>query len=114
MHYFLYSLGNYWKSTENQRNFFIEFASTKGFDPLIPSNWKNVTYRDIIEHGGGSLLSNIYNTVHQALVELFPDIGLCYLLFLLFLTRKILNLGPFEQKNTTSIYLFPAIVLPMN
>ncbi len=29
----------HWKSIENRRNFFIEFASQKGFDPLVYGNW---------------------------------------------------------------------------
>ncbi len=33
---------NYWKSKDNRRNFFIEFASKEGFDPLIGENWNNV------------------------------------------------------------------------
>ncbi len=29
---------------DNRRNFFIEFAAQKGFDPLVATNWDNVTY----------------------------------------------------------------------
>ncbi len=39
----------YWKSAANRRNFFIEFASQKGFDPFVHDNWDNVTYKDIHE-----------------------------------------------------------------
>ncbi len=42
MNYF-YLLENYWRSIENQRKFFIEFASQKGFDPLILENWDKMT-----------------------------------------------------------------------
>ncbi len=31
----------------NRRKFLIEFAAQKGFDPLIPENWKNVTTSEI-------------------------------------------------------------------
>ncbi len=34
---------------DNRRNFLIEFASQKGFDPLLPENWKNVKYRDVLK-----------------------------------------------------------------
>ncbi len=39
-------VGNYWKSTENQRKFFIEFASQKGFDPLELKNWDKIKALD--------------------------------------------------------------------
>ncbi len=42
-----YSLGNYWRGIENQRKFFIEFASQKGFDPLVPENWDKINIADI-------------------------------------------------------------------
>ncbi len=44
---FLYILENYWKSTENQRKFFIELASQNGFDPLVPKNWDKITKKHI-------------------------------------------------------------------
>ncbi len=43
------SLGNYWRSTENQRKFFTEFAARKGFDPLVSENWDNIKIEDIIK-----------------------------------------------------------------
>ncbi len=42
-------LGDYWRSTENQRKFFIEFASQKGFDLLVPANWDKIRKEDIIK-----------------------------------------------------------------
>ncbi len=42
-------LGNYWRSAENQRNFFIEFASQKGFDPLVSENWDKITTKAIVK-----------------------------------------------------------------
>ncbi len=42
-------LEGYWKSTDNRRNFFIEFASQNGFDPLVYGNWDKVTKEDIIK-----------------------------------------------------------------
>ncbi len=40
---------NYWKSAENQRHFFIEFATHNGFDPLLPENWDKITKKDILK-----------------------------------------------------------------
>ncbi len=38
---------NYWRDAHNRRNFFIEFAIQKGFDPLVAVNWENVQYREM-------------------------------------------------------------------
>ncbi len=38
---------NYWRSTENQRKFLIEFATQNGFDPLIPEKWDKITTRAV-------------------------------------------------------------------
>ena len=34
---------------ENRRQFFFEFAASKGFDPMIAENWTNVTKVHIID-----------------------------------------------------------------
>ncbi len=39
----------HWNNAHNRRNFFIKFASQKGFDPLVAVNWENVKRRDIIK-----------------------------------------------------------------
>ncbi len=39
----------YWNNAQNQRNFFIEFALQKGFDPLVAVNWTNVQRIEIIK-----------------------------------------------------------------
>ncbi len=36
---------NYWSDAHNRKNFFIEFAAQKGFDPLLAENWENVQIR---------------------------------------------------------------------
>ncbi len=88
----MFILENYWRSTENQRKFFIEFASQKGFDPLIPENWDNITKEDISKQvrrrllgcsiilllQGGAFVSTYYDNFQQALLELLPNIGLCF------------------------------------
>ncbi len=40
-------VGKYWRNAHNRRKFFIEFASQKGFDPLVAINWQNVQYKEI-------------------------------------------------------------------
>ncbi len=40
---------NYWNNVYNRRKFFIEFASQKGFDPLVAANWKNVRCSEMIK-----------------------------------------------------------------
>ncbi len=40
---------NYWNNAHNRRKFFVDFATQKGFDPLVAENWENVQYRKIIK-----------------------------------------------------------------
>ncbi len=40
-------LEKHWSNAHNRRRSFIEFASQKGFDPLVAKNWENVQYREI-------------------------------------------------------------------
>jgi hypothetical protein len=42
---------NHWRIAENRRKFFCDLAATKGFDPLIASNWQKVTATDIKRAG---------------------------------------------------------------
>lgn len=37
----------FWANTKNRKLFFNEFAKNKQFDPLLASNWYNVTSHDI-------------------------------------------------------------------
>ncbi len=38
----------YWSNDAyNRRNFFIEFATQKGFDPLVAVNWENIQLKEI-------------------------------------------------------------------
>lgn len=41
----------HWVNKDNCRQFFIDFAKEKGFDPMVPDNWKNVTQSQIKEKG---------------------------------------------------------------
>jgi hypothetical protein len=48
LNHFLSGTKDIWNE-ENCRKFLCELAAAKGFDPFIPDNWKNITYRDIKE-----------------------------------------------------------------
>ncbi len=39
----------HWSNAHNRRKFFADFASQKGFDPLVAVNWKNVRYKEMIK-----------------------------------------------------------------
>ncbi len=45
----IFCTGNYWSDAHNRRNFFVEFATKKGFDPLVAENWNIVKTKDILE-----------------------------------------------------------------
>jgi len=38
----------YWEDRLSMRDFFCKLAAEKQFDPMIPSNWKKVTRKDIV------------------------------------------------------------------
>ncbi len=40
---------SYWNNPANRRNFFIEYALQKGFDPIVSKNWSRVKIRDFIK-----------------------------------------------------------------
>ncbi len=40
---------NHWSDAHNRRKFFIEFATQKGFDPLVAINWENIQNTEIIK-----------------------------------------------------------------
>ncbi len=42
-------IDNYWRNAHNRRNFFVEFALQKGFDPLVAVNWENIQNTEIIK-----------------------------------------------------------------
>ncbi len=44
-----YDIGGYWNDIKNRRNFFTEFASQQGFDPLVAANWANVQNKEMIK-----------------------------------------------------------------
>jgi hypothetical protein len=38
---------NYWHNENNQRNFFVQYAKSNGFDPLVALNWYQASARHI-------------------------------------------------------------------
>ncbi len=50
---FIYILGKFWRNAYNRRKFFIEFASQKGFDPLVPEHWEKIQKREMIKQVKG-------------------------------------------------------------
>jgi hypothetical protein len=43
--YFL--TGDHWQSISNRRKFFVDFATTRGLDPLTADAWYSVSRRDV-------------------------------------------------------------------
>ncbi len=107
--YLLYCTDKYWRDAHNRRKFFIEFASQKGFDPLVPTNWENVQRREMIKQVKRKKIQieqkrkmerdrdfKIYKVGHgplhlykhnfqKAVADSFPEIGVhIYLLLFLF------------------------------
>eukprot|EP00026_Physarum_polycephalum_P002189 Phypoly_transcript_02194.p1 GENE.Phypoly_transcript_02194~~Phypoly_transcript_02194.p1 ORF type:complete len:921 (+),score=154.23 Phypoly_transcript_02194:106-2868(+) len=67
----------HWKSLDNCRKFFHDYAKNNGFDPLIASNWYNVTFQDLKEHKGSRSILFYHNfSLKRALQWVYPDIGL--------------------------------------
>lgn len=64
---------NFWKDSNNQRRFLIQFA--KKFGIQQPDEWGRVSFVDIKNGGGATLLINHHQSnLQKALIENFPDI----------------------------------------
>jgi len=63
---------------ETRRKFFDEFArDTMGFDPLVAENWYSVTKASVVRQKGGGFVLDCYEgSLYQALVSIYPKIGL--------------------------------------
>eukprot|EP00026_Physarum_polycephalum_P002346 Phypoly_transcript_02352.p1 GENE.Phypoly_transcript_02352~~Phypoly_transcript_02352.p1 ORF type:complete len:819 (+),score=94.09 Phypoly_transcript_02352:352-2808(+) len=69
--------GNYWKSAANRAKFFNEIARQIGVDPLLPESWYNLQSSTVYAHKGVASVLQFHNkSVRQALIELYPNIGL--------------------------------------
>eukprot|EP00026_Physarum_polycephalum_P006810 Phypoly_transcript_06862.p1 GENE.Phypoly_transcript_06862~~Phypoly_transcript_06862.p1 ORF type:complete len:562 (+),score=109.53 Phypoly_transcript_06862:93-1688(+) len=62
---------------EKRRAFLDAFAARHKFDPKIPDNWYSVTRESVIDSKGGDGLLKQYNrNLINALMDIYPDIGL--------------------------------------
>lgn len=52
----------YWKQIENRKRFFEEVAEKMRFDPMIESNWANVTLKKIEQ---AMVCMNLFNSFLQ-------------------------------------------------
>lgn len=76
---------SYFHSTKNQKNFMDMVASK--LQIKTPSDWGKVTVQQVHEHGGGSLVSNYYNS------SLFTTLQTIYKGFVLTKKRLINRRG---------------------
>jgi len=64
-----------WKSMDNKRKFFTEFAASRSFDPLDTAKWYTFTNGDIKKAGGRSILVLYYKgSLINALIDIFPEL----------------------------------------
>eukprot|EP00026_Physarum_polycephalum_P002644 Phypoly_transcript_02652.p1 GENE.Phypoly_transcript_02652~~Phypoly_transcript_02652.p1 ORF type:complete len:698 (+),score=61.56 Phypoly_transcript_02652:137-2095(+) len=62
---------------KSRREFFVNYAKRKGFDPLYPENWYTQLATNVgNEKGGRTVLSYYDSRLRTALISLFPEIGL--------------------------------------
>eukprot|EP00026_Physarum_polycephalum_P002403 Phypoly_transcript_02409.p1 GENE.Phypoly_transcript_02409~~Phypoly_transcript_02409.p1 ORF type:complete len:900 (+),score=140.14 Phypoly_transcript_02409:101-2800(+) len=69
----------YWTSErgKNMRDFFVELAKKRNFDPLVPENWYSVSVAELREEKGfTTILSHFSGNFRKALHSVFPEIGL--------------------------------------
>eukprot|EP00026_Physarum_polycephalum_P001768 Phypoly_transcript_01770.p1 GENE.Phypoly_transcript_01770~~Phypoly_transcript_01770.p1 ORF type:complete len:893 (+),score=154.72 Phypoly_transcript_01770:58-2736(+) len=85
---------NYWAKRENRRQFFLDVAKEKGFDPKDANNWYSLTKQTFCEEvsvkGGYSVMQH-HRTVAGALVGLFPELKLEHTKFLTQPKKSIKN-----------------------
>jgi len=67
----------YWRDLDNQRQFFLDYAQKKGFDPLVPANWYKISAPELLlAKSAGVMLVHNKGSYVDALMKLFPTIGL--------------------------------------
>jgi len=67
----------YWEDHHKQRELFIGFAKTQGFDPLVCENWYSANYEALYHFKGiRSVLVRYNGSIVKALLSLFPNVGL--------------------------------------
>eukprot|EP00026_Physarum_polycephalum_P001474 Phypoly_transcript_01476.p1 GENE.Phypoly_transcript_01476~~Phypoly_transcript_01476.p1 ORF type:complete len:889 (+),score=81.31 Phypoly_transcript_01476:156-2669(+) len=66
-----------WSNINARRDFFLTYAAQNGFDPLVPSNWYEQPRERIMAVKGADRVMFYHGgEVTQALLDLFPTIGL--------------------------------------
>eukprot|EP00026_Physarum_polycephalum_P002000 Phypoly_transcript_02004.p1 GENE.Phypoly_transcript_02004~~Phypoly_transcript_02004.p1 ORF type:complete len:496 (+),score=54.29 Phypoly_transcript_02004:1101-2588(+) len=74
---FFHKPPQYWTSAANQKQFFDTFAAERNFDPLIPNNWYQYSYKHVCNVKGGSTILEYHNqSFIKALREAYPNIVL--------------------------------------
>eukprot|EP00026_Physarum_polycephalum_P000822 Phypoly_transcript_00823.p1 GENE.Phypoly_transcript_00823~~Phypoly_transcript_00823.p1 ORF type:complete len:527 (-),score=83.80 Phypoly_transcript_00823:937-2517(-) len=72
----------YWRDRSNRRKFFEEYAQAEGFNPLSANDWYTQPLDEIMSYKEASRVMFYHgNNVAQALIDLFPEIGLRKSLF---------------------------------
>jgi len=60
----------FWKDIDNMRQFFLDFAAKKGFDPYDAQTWRKVTYKELSKNG--NFVRDIPFPVLSSLILTFP------------------------------------------
>jgi len=67
----------YWLNANHRKKWFLDFARLRNFDSLVPSNWYTIVEKDILAANNGTKILQYYKgNFIEALLELFPNIGL--------------------------------------
>ena len=67
---FYQSSKDFFESKENQRLFLLDLGSKLNFN--TPEDWYSISHKNIIDHGGRSLLK-LYKSMVEAVIEIFPE-----------------------------------------
>jgi len=65
-----------WKTPDQRRKFFDDFAKSKQFNPLDAEKWYITTLRDITSAGGRGVLKYYEGSHVKALIKLYPELML--------------------------------------
>eukprot|EP00026_Physarum_polycephalum_P002905 Phypoly_transcript_02914.p1 GENE.Phypoly_transcript_02914~~Phypoly_transcript_02914.p1 ORF type:complete len:836 (+),score=73.69 Phypoly_transcript_02914:81-2588(+) len=63
-----------WRDIKKRRAFFTKIAADKGFDPLIPSNWYQLSFNTFNSFPGANTIRKIYGGFKNALCQLYPTL----------------------------------------
>jgi len=67
----MYKARGYWNNQENHRKFFDDYALKNGIVKF--EDWYNVTHKDLIRSGGGTILKKNGDSLHKALKTIYPE-----------------------------------------